>query len=338
MQAARKPLVSVLLPAFNAENTIAASLRSLQRQTLVEWEGIIVDDGSSDATTRIVTEHAQGDARFSLVTRPHRGLVAALNAGLPLCTGGYIARMDADDLMHRQRLQLQVGHLNQQPQLAAVGCHVRIFPRAHLQAGWRAYESWLRTIRSSADVAREIFVESPLVHPTLMLRREILQAYGYRDRGWPEDYDLLLRLIAGGHAVGVVPQRLLSWRDSPARLSRTHPSYRTEIFATCKAEFLASGFLAHSERYVLWGYGATGRALHAALAQHGKHLAQLVEMHPGRIGNTIHGAPVIKPQDLATPATIPLIVSVAHIRPRQQIRAFLSARGYQERCDFVCAA
>ncbi len=338
MQSLRSSLVSVLLPAFNAENTIAACLRSLQRQTCSDWQGVVVDDGSTDATTRIVAEHARDDPRFSVVTLPHRGLVAALNAGLPLCTGDYIARMDADDLMHRQRLQSQVCRLNEQPHLVAVGCHVRIFPRAHLQAGWRAYESWLRTMRSSTDVAREIFVESPLVHPTLMIRREVLQTYRYRDCGWPEDYDLLLRLITEGHSVGVVPQRLLSWRDSPDRLSRTHPSYRTEVFATCKAEFLASGFLAHSDRYILWGYGATGRALHAALAQHGKHLAQVVEMHPGRIGNTIHGAAVIEPHKLAAPATIPLIVSVAHSEPRQQIRAFLNARGYQEQRDFVCAA
>jgi len=330
--------VSVLLPTYNATATLPACLRSIQRQTFENWECIIVDDGSTDATAAVVGTFAAADRRFVYHRLSHQGLVATLNAGVALCRGEYIARMDADDVMHRQRLGMQVVVLGDQPHLALVGTHARIFPRSGLQAGWRAYEQWLWTIRGAQDVEREIFVESPLVHPTLMIRRNLLTRYGYRDCGWPEDYDLLLRLVTTGHALGVVPRRLLAWRDSATRLSRAAASCSDEVFALCKAQFLAATFLARSARYILWGYGATGRALRKALVGLGKEPAQVIEMHPGRIGNRIHGAPVIAPDQLHGPSDIPMIVSVAGIEPRQQIRKFLSDRGYRELRDFVCAA
>jgi hypothetical protein len=76
---------------------------------------------------------------------------------------------------------------------------VRCFPRAALGAGMRAYEAWLASVDSPERVRREAFVECPVAHPTLAIRAELLRAFGYRDRGWPEDYDLLLRLLEAGH-------------------------------------------------------------------------------------------------------------------------------------------
>ncbi len=273
-----------------------------------------------------------------MVTTPHRGLVAALQQGLGHCTAPYVARMDADDLMRRTRLADQVRTLEAQPELTAVGTHVRIFPRRHLQAGWRAYERWLNSIDSAAAVQRNAFVESPLAHPTLMIRRVTLERFGYRDCGWAEDYDLILRLLAAGHRVGVVPRRLVAWRDHPERLTRRNDTYAIARLTDCKASFLASGFLADTERYVLWGYGGTARALHRALRAHGKRAAHVIDVDPRRVGNTIHGAPVVLPDALPTLPRLPVVVSVAGATPRAQIRAFMAGHGFEEIRDFVCAA
>lgn len=331
------PRISVLLPAFNAAATLEVALRSVARQTWRDWECVVVDDGSIDATAEIAGTAERRDARFRVVRIPHGGLVGALNHGITQCRAPYIARMDADDLMHRERLAAQLAAL-EATDLAAVGCHVRLFPRSHLQTGWRRYESWLRSIHTASDVRRELFVESPLVHPTLLVRRDLLARFPYRECGWPEDYDLLLRLDAAGHRLGVVPRRLLGWRDSPARLSRTHPSCEIDVFARCKASFLADGFLATHERYTLWGYGATGRALHRALQAYGKTMAYLIEMHPGRIGNRIHGARVVHPNDLPQLEPLPLLASVAGAPRRAEIRDFLQAMGRRELVDFRCVA
>lgn len=332
------PRISVLVPAFNAAATLESCLRSVQRQTERDWECRIVDDGSTDGTADNADELARDDPRFIVLRRAHHGLVDTLNAGLARCRGDYVARMDADDVMHRNRLELQLAALERDPDLVAVGSHVRVIPRAGLRHGTRAYESWINGIESAQDVAREAWVECPVVHPTWTIRREPLLDLGYRDRGWPEDYDLLLRLLVRGDRVGVVPRRLLCWRDHPARLSRTAEAYRLECFTECKAEFLARSFLDGHERYVLWGYGPTGRAMRGALLRHDKRPSYIVELHPRRLGNRIHGAPVIPPEALAQLPRGPLIASVSGAGPREEIRAALRSMGFEELRDFVCTA
>src|SRR5262249_20130499 len=101
------PIVSILLPAFNARATLPACLRSIARQTMTSWECVAVDDGSEDATLAFLHAVAQRDARFVVLSTTHRGLLSALNTGLSRCRGQFVARMDADDLMHRQRLEAQ---------------------------------------------------------------------------------------------------------------------------------------------------------------------------------------------------------------------------------------
>jgi hypothetical protein len=332
------PLVSVLLPAYNAALTLPAALKSIQRQSQSDWECIVVDDGSTDATASRVREHARNDARFRLLTISHSGIVSALNAGLALCRGAFVARMDGDDLMRSRRLELQLRALQSDQGLSAVGCHVRLFPRRDLTPRRRDYESWLNAVSDASDVRREAFVECPVAHPALFCRAAVLREFAYRECGWPEDYDLVLRLIASGHAIGNVNQRLLLWRDSKTRLSRTDDVYSLARFVACKAHFLAHGFLARAPQYMLWGYGETGQTLARALERHGKLPRLIVELHPGRIGQRIRGARVIHPDELTGPFSLPLIVSVAGLSARSEIRERLAQSNYEEGRDFVCAA
>jgi len=332
------PVVSILLPARNAADTLPACLRSIGRQTFADWECVVVDDGSTDDTGAIAAQAARHDPRVRLHATPPGGLVAALRDGLALCRGRYVARMDADDVMHRERLRLQVGALAEDPGLAGVGTHVRFFPRRQLSGGLRDYERWLNAIDTPEGVTADAFVECPLAHPTLLLHRDVLTNAGYRDVGWPEDYDLLLRLLGAGHRLGVVPRRLHGWRDGPRRLTRTHPRYDLARITECKAAFLSASFLATTDQYVLWGYGGTGRALARALATHGKHPSHVIELHPGRLGNRIRDAPVLPPEALRDLRGRPLVASVAGAAPRAEIRAFLDQLGWRETVDYLCAA
>jgi len=332
------PGISVLLPMRDAASTIETALRSVQRQTEADLECVIVDDGSRDEGPARVRRLANTDPRLRLVERPRRGLVPALLAGLDACRAPFIARMDADDWMHRTRLARQRAALESHPAWSAVGCHVRLFPRSALGPGMRAYESWLNGLRSEHEIARDAYVECPVAHPTLMGRAKALRELGYRDRGWPEDYDLVLRALAAGHRIGVVPERLLGWRHGVDRLSQRSPVYDDRRFTECKASFLSEGFLAEHRRYALWGFGATGRALRRALQEHGREPAYILELHPGRLGNRIHGAPVVHPDDLGALPAIPLLASVAGASARAEIRRHLERRGRVEGRDFLCVA
>ncbi len=332
------PTVSILLPVFNAADTLPACLASIFRQTFIDWECVLVDDGSEDGSIETAIATAASDPRFIVVRRTHAGLIETLNAGIERCSGDLVARMDADDWMHRDRLALQVRALAEDESLEIVGAHVRSFPRSGLGDGSREYEGWLNSMRSPADVYRERFVECPLAHPTWMLRRATLERTRYRDRGWPEDYDLMLRLLESGARAGVVPRRLVGWRHHPDRLSRRDSRYSLERFTACRAAFLASGFLQDSYGFLLWGYGQTGRALRRALAGHGKQLSGLIEVHPGRLGQRIHGAPVVAPDEIDSLPCHPLIVSVAGAIARHTIRSKLKDLGRVEGRDFICAA
>jgi glycosyltransferase involved in cell wall biosynthesis len=329
--------VSVLLPARDAARTLPACLASLRRQTEAAWECILVDDGSTDETRVTAEAAAARDSRVRVITTPARGLVAALNEGLALCRAPLIARMDADDVMHRARLAVQADALDADPGLAAVGCHVRLFPRHALTPRRREYEAWLNGLSAADDVARDAFVECPVAHPALMMRRE-MAALGYAAADWPEDYDLVLRALAAGFSIGVVPRRLLSWRDHPQRVSRTDPRYTQARFTACKAHYLARGFLAQASDYVLWGYGGTGSALRRALLEDGKRPSHIVEVKPTRIGQRIHGAPVVGLDALPQLRGHRIVVSVAREGPRAAIRLALRRQGFVEGIDFVCAA
>jgi glycosyltransferase involved in cell wall biosynthesis len=299
---------------------------------------VIVDDGSTDRTLRVAREFAEDDERFRVLSIQHVGIVGALNAGLAACRGELIARMDADDLMQRRRLEKQRAVLAAHADWAGVGCHVRLFPRRGMTDGLRSYERWLSSIRSVEDVKREVFVECPIAHPSLMLRREALLRLAYRDCAWPEDYDLVLRLLEADETLGMVPERLLHWRDGAARLSRSSARYSIAAFTECKAESLSRSFLKDTEQYVLWGYGDTGKTLAEALAQRGKHPSAIIELHPGRLGQLIRGVRVIPPETLPSLPRQPLLVSVSGITPRSEIRAALASMGFSELTDFVCCA
>jgi glycosyltransferase involved in cell wall biosynthesis len=331
------PRISILLPVRNAAATLTSCVRSIQRQTETSWECILVDDGSTDATGAIAAAAQAEDARFRVISTAPLGLVAALNEGIRYCTAPLIARMDADDLMHRARLAAQAGALDASTGLSAVGSHVRLFPRSSLSPRLREYEHWLNGLHSEHDVHRDAFVECPIAHPTLMMRRD-LAALGYADCGWPEDYDLFLRAVAAGLRIGVVARRLVAWRNGPDTLSRTDPRYGIDRFAACKAHYLAAGFLAASPTYALWGYGSTGRTLRRALLAHGKAPSHIVEVKRGRIGQWIHGAEVISYANASALRGQPIVVSVARTGPRTEIRENLGTLGFVEGQDYVCAA
>jgi hypothetical protein len=131
---------------------------------------------------------------------------------------------------------------------------------------------------------------------------------------------------------------LLGWRDRPERLSRTSEAYSIERFTVCKAAHLASSFLANSNRYALWGYGGTGRSLQNALRRCGKRPSAILELHPGRIGNAIAGAPVVHPDEWLRAPQQRLVVSVAGATARAEIRAALDRAGLRDGVDYVCAA
>jgi cellulose synthase/poly-beta-1,6-N-acetylglucosamine synthase-like glycosyltransferase len=333
------PLVSVVMPVRDAAQTIEAAVDSIQAQSWTQWELVAVDDGSTDATPHLLARMSRRDSRLTIISPGSVGLVRALQVGCEAARGTFIARMDADDLAATDRLMRQMRVMLADDRIGLVGAGVTDFgPEAG--AGRRRYSAWLNSLRSHAAIVRNMFVECPLAHPTFLLRRSALEAVGgYQDHGWPEDYDLVLRLYLGGWRFGVASGRpLVMWRDWPGRLSRTDARYSAERFRACKMHYLMqTGWLAGQRRIIQWGAGREGKAWLRSYRRD-KRPSHVVEVNPKKIGRRIHGVPVIAPEDLPPPGETALIVAVGVEGARDEIRRWLEPRGWREGRDylFVC--
>jgi glycosyltransferase involved in cell wall biosynthesis len=333
------PPVSVLLPVRNGESVIRHALDSLSRQTFPDFEVIVVNDGSSDDTEWVVRGVAALDPRIRLFSQEPRGIVAALELARSQARGRYLARMDADDGAFSRRFEAQLAFMAENPGVSLSGTGVVYFPRERVRDGSRRYEAWINGLVSQHSIVRDIFVECPIPHPTFMVRADVMDLVGgYRDRGWPEDYDLLLRLWEGGGRFGKVPEVHLRWREGDHRLSRTHEAYSEAAFRRCKVHFLLRTHLKGERGVVVWGAGPVGKAFARELVAQGGVLRAFVDLDPRKVGQTIHGAEVLRPeQGLKIPGAFS-VAAVAKARGREEIRAVLEEAGRRETEDFVAIA
>jgi len=337
-----RPSVSVLLPVRDAAATLESCLWSLQRQSLERIEVVAVNDGSRDGSDRLLDRWAAEDGRIRVLHQAADGLVAALNLGLARCSAPLVARMDADDVSHPHRLELQAAYLEKHRDVGVVSCLVQHFPRRGVGEGFRIYEAWLNSLRDHEQMERERFIESPLAHPSAMVRRDgLVDAGGYHDRGWPEDYDLWLRLFEAGVRFAKVGKPLFFWREHGRRLTRRDPRYAPAAFLRCKAHYLSRGPLAAAGRVVVWGAGRTGRMLSKCLVdQEGVAIEAFIDIDPDKIGRRARGRPIEPPERLGallTPRT-KVLAAVGSRGARQLIRSRLDALGLTEGVDYWCVA
>jgi glycosyltransferase involved in cell wall biosynthesis len=334
------PRVSVLLPVRDGGEFLGPALESLLGQTYRDFEVVAVDDGSTDRSLAALAAAAEGDRRVRVESTPPRGIVPALRRSAELASGELLARMDADDLCEPGRLAAQLELLDRRSDVAVAGCLVRCFPENELQLGMRRYGAWLNSLIEPEDHARDAFVESPLCHPSVVMRRTDVEAVGgYLDDGFPEDYSLWLRLLRAGRGLRKVPRVLFHWRDRPDRVTRTDPRCAPERLATLKLEFLLDGPLGGRSSVSIWGAGPTGRAWRRRLEGRGIGVELFVDIDPRRIGRRSEGVIIAAPSVLER--GIPgghLLVAVGSHGARELIRPALAAWNYREPDDFTVVA
>jgi hypothetical protein len=222
--------------------------------------------------------------------------------------------------------------------LAVIGARVEAFSSGAVGEGMQRYVAWLNSIVTPEDHAREIFVEAPLCHPSVTLRRSALDAVGgFREARWPEDYDLWLRLDAAGLRMAKIPEVGLRWRHGPGRATFTDPRCALTQLAEAKGHYLGARLRAGTRPIAVWGAGKTGRRLAAALARNGARPALFVDIDPRKIGRTAQGAPIVDPSGLAR-GRFTVVVAVGARGARALIREHLDGAGFVEGRDYVCAA
>lgn len=287
--------VAALLPARDAAGTLGRALQSLHWQSVRPERVLVVDDGSVDATPAVIAEwRARWDAIHVLRT-PGVGIARALNAGLSALLEtdcDFIARMDADDISLPTRLDAQLEHARKEG-LALVGAEV-IHDGGEDAQGMARHVAWANALHEHEEIALGLWVDSPLPHPTWLASREAYERVGaYAIEPVPEDYEWLHRFFATGLRAGKPEGALLSWTDSPARLTRTAPEYAAEAFHAVKARALARYVPARGRPVYLFGLGPKGKALFPLVREALGEIRAVVDVHPRRVGETYQGAPIV---------------------------------------------
>jgi glycosyltransferase involved in cell wall biosynthesis len=336
------PAVSVLLPIHNAAATLPRALDSLRAQTLADWELLAIDDGSTDSTPALLAAAAATDPRIRVLSIAKSGIVAALNTGLAVASAPLIARMDSDDECRPTRLARQVDYLATHPEIGLCATKVEFGGDPVANRGYALHVEWTNSLLTPDEIALNRFVESPIAHPSVMFRRELVAAYGgYREHDWPEDYELWLRWLDAGVRFAKLPEPLLVWNDPPRRLSRTDPHYSTDAFYACKCAYLARWLQREvdpARPIFLRGAGKPTRHRFASLADHGIRLAGYCDIASSKIGHTIAGLPVLAPDALPPTAECFILGAVGTRGAREFIREQLRAQGRLEGRDFLMVA
>lgn len=184
-------LLSVIMPVYNGEEFLAAAIESILNQTYTNFEFIIVNDGSTDSSQKIIENYVSKDERIILISRANRGLVSTLNEAITKSRGVYLARMDADDISLPTRFQEQVSYLNKHNNVDVVGCDYE-----HIDSQG-VVKRLVRVPKTEDEILLTLFFTVPFAHPSIMGRKVAFSQVMYEESPI-EDYLLWTKMYKAG--------------------------------------------------------------------------------------------------------------------------------------------
>jgi len=245
------------MPVKNAQNTLLIAIESILKQTLKDFEIIIINDHSTDASANII--NSLNDARVKYLDNASIGIAAALNTGICHAKGKYIARMDADDISYSTRLEKQLRFLENNPEIEVVSCFVEHQSAIEgNQQGYAIHIDWLNSFHSPEEHYTNRFIDAPVAHPSVFFSKALIDKYGtYTQASGPEDFELWLRWMEQGVKFAKVPEILFQWSDYPDRASRTDSNYNSDNFFQQKAKYFSRWWQKKqlNKELWIWGYG-----------------------------------------------------------------------------------
>ncbi len=322
------------MPVKNAGKYLHECLSSIRRQTLSFWELIVVDDGSTDNTREILEQHASGDARIFVFQNPDSGITPALSLALDHCRGEFITRMDGDDIMPENRLELMTEAISRLPQKTVVTGRVKYFGTEPVSEGYISYQNWLNERTKLDDHWQWIYRECVIASPNWMCRTSDLREIGgFAPLSYPEDYHLVLRWFACGFSIHSLSETTLLWREHPERTSRNSELYDQNHFFRLKI----SHFLKHTlqkHELVLWGTGTKGRLTAAILNNHHQAFTWM-DLSPEKYREGIQGTSVSHFSHIEQMKAIKLLIAVyPPEKERIKLEKYLGSLGLKMGRDF----
>jgi glycosyltransferase involved in cell wall biosynthesis len=284
------PLVTVLMPVYNAEKYLPEAIESVLAQTYKDFVLLAVDDGSTDSTAEILNAYSARDARLTILSLPHAGIIEALNAGLAAAQTKYVARMDGDDICKPERLEVQIGYLESHPECALVGCSY-----VNMDADGDPLCVTTNPLTHEEIDAELLCGRSHVViHPSVIFRTDAVRRIGGYRLQYGEDIDLFLRLAETAR-LNNVPDVLMYYRQhlqstsiSAATRHRFMETARSAAVASRRRRGLPETWkedgtftvLTRVEQQAMWSYKAMhGKNFRVAR----KHACAVIRRVPWRL-------------------------------------------------------
>ena len=318
-----KPLVSILIPFKNTAIFLEECLNSIVNQTYSKWEVLAVNDHSTDSSFALLQRFADRDTRIKVLQNSGLGIIEAMRTAYEQSNGAFITRMDSDDIMTSQKIEVMVnalvdhgkGHL-------AIG-QVKYFSESGISDGYQRYETWLNNLTATGGNYSEIYKECVIPSPCWMVYREDLElSKAFKPNRYPEDYDLTFRFYENNLKCIPCNDVLHQWRDYNTRTSRTSEHYAQNYFLDIKVHYFLKLDYLKARPLVIWGAGTKGKNIAQIL------IKKQIDFHwvcdnPKKIGKSIYDKEmqhfdVLK--QLEKPQTI---VTVANAEAQKTIRLYL---------------
>lgn len=316
-------LVSIIIPFKNTQRYLGECLRSIVNQTYSHWEVLAVDDFSSDQSFEQLSTYSKKDGRIKLFKNKGEGIIPALQTAYFHAKGSFITRMDSDDIMQPNRLEVMLKSLEEKGKGHLAVGQVKYFSHRGISDGYNRYEKWLNGLTAKGNNYSEIYKECVIPSPCWMTHRTDFEACGgFSFDRYPEDYDLSFRFYEKGLSVIPCDQVLHLWRDYDTRTSRTHEHYTQNYFLDIKVDYFLMLEYNKHRPLVVWGAGFKGKTIVKKLVAQKIKFTWLCD-NPNKIDKVIYGQEMKHYTTLESLKKPQSIITVANEDSQVAIRAYL---------------
>ena len=330
----KNPLISILIPFKNVDAFFEECLVSIQHQEYKNWEVIAVNDHSTDTSLNIAQQFSKNDSRFKILTNQDAGIITALRKAYTYSNGNYITRMDADDIMTKNRLSTMINALLEEGKGTLAIGQVHYFSEHGVNEGYRKYERWLNRLTAAGSNFKEIYKECVIPSPCWMVDRNDFDACnGFDEDRYPEDYDLAFRFYEQGLRCIPCSETLHHWRDYQTRTSRTSEHYAQNYFLELKLYYFLKLEHDPSKTIVVWGAGKKGKQIAKSLVDKKMDFKWICN-NPNKIGKDIYSTRLRHYSELEHTAKSLTIITVANEDEQKSIRSYLQKIGKIATKDF----
>ena len=256
-------MVSIIVPYKNPLPYFEDCLKSILNQSYKKLQIILVNDHSTDNSEKLALKFSKEDSRLELVNNIGKGIIDALNTGNEIARGKYITRMDADDIMTENKIEILRSLLEKKKtNYIAVGGVKYFASKKSMGNGYLKYANWLNELTSEERNFKEIYKECTIPSCCWMMNRSDFENIkGFKKLNYPEDYDFLFRVYYNQIKLTTTKEIIHLWRDHPMRTSRHSKDYEFKNFIPLKVKYLVENELKTKEELVLWGCGKKGKLL-----------------------------------------------------------------------------